>query len=123
MTELLAIAFLGCAVISVLKILGYKGVGVSLALVLICMFGVLLNRVSSVGGEIMGLVDGAALSTTRDLAKIMGVAYVSSICESTCTALGEIEIAKIVEAGGRVEIIALLIPYFKSILDVGGALL
>ena len=123
MTDLFALAFLALSVSAVLKTFGYKGVGVSVALMLVCMLGILVRRVGSLGGEILGLLDGTTLACARDLAKIVGISYLSSICESTAAAMGEAEIAKIVEVWGRVEIIAVLLPYFKAILDVGGGLL
>jgi hypothetical protein len=123
MSDLIAVAFIIAIVSCILKTLGYRGVGVSVALMTVFLLGILVRRVGTLGGEILGLLDGAALSTARDLAKIVGISYLSSICESTCTSLGENETAKIVEVCGRVEIIAVLIPYFKSILAVGGALM
>ena len=122
MSEILALAFVGISVITVLKTLGYKGVGVSAAIILICLFSSLLLRISNLTDGIFSMVSGEVLLLSRDLFKILGLTYLSSIAASTCTSFGENEIAKVVEVWGRVEIIAILLPYFAEILEFGGGL-
>ena len=123
MSEILLFVFLALSVSCVLKSIGYKGVGVSVALILISLFAVLLRYVGEIGMEMMALFDVRTLGVGRDLSKILGITYLSSICESTCLSLGESEISKIVDVWGRVEIIAVLLPYFKAILLLGGEML
>jgi hypothetical protein len=123
MNELLAIVFIAISVISILKTLGYRGVAVSASVILLCLFSSLISRIGELKETVFGLIDGDALYASRDLVKILGVSYLFSLCESTCLSMGEGEIAKVVEVWGRVEIIALLLPYFREILELGGKLL
>ena len=123
MNEIFALIFIAAVLVSSLKILGYKGAGVSLAFIGVCLLSALAKRAGEVGGEILSLLSGETLTAAKTLTKIFGVSYLSSICESTALSLGEAELSKIADVWGRVEIIALLIPYFSAILELGGALL
>ncbi len=51
--------------------------------------------------------------------KIMGIGYLFGICADICRELGEGGIAKSVEIVGRVEIIAVVIPFLREIIKVG----
>ena len=51
--------------------------------------------------------------------KGLGIGYLFGICSDICRELGESGIAKATEAVGRVEIIAVVIPYFEEIIKVG----
>ena len=51
--------------------------------------------------------------------KVLGLGYLFGICADVCRELGEAGIAKAVEVVGRVEIIAVVIPYFEEIIKVG----
>ena len=55
--------------------------------------------------------------------KILGIGYLFGMCADVCRELGEGGAAKAVETVGRVEIIAVVIPYFKEIVSVGAELL
>ena len=55
--------------------------------------------------------------------KILGIGYLFGMCADVCRELGEGNVAKGVEVVGRVEIIAVVIPYFKEIVSVGTELL
>ena len=123
MSGIFALIFISLVVITSLKTLGYKGAGVSLALISVCLFSALIKRTGEIGGELVSLLSGESLQAAKTLIKIFGVSYLSSICESTAMALGETELSKIADLGGRVEIIALLIPYFAEMLELGGVLL
>lgn len=124
MSDILAIAFIGVCASLVLKNIGYKGAGVVVSVVIICILGSLVDKIGEIKNELFALFDDAlALKCGQTLVKILGVTYLSSICEQTCEALGEAQIAKGVEVWGRVEIIAILMPYFKSLLRLGGEFL
>ena len=123
MSGIFALIFISLVVITALKTLGYKGAGVSLALIIVCLFTALIKRAGEIGGELVSLLSGESLRAAKTLTKIFGVSYLSSICESTALAFGETELSKIADLWGRVEIIALLIPYFGAMLELGGVLL
>ena len=124
MTELLALAFLSASTVLILRTLGYKGAGVCLALFVITAFSIIIERVGEIYSGVLHLFDNRMASEAiKVLFKVLGVTYLFSIVEESCEALGEGKIAKIVEVGGRVEIILLLMPYFKELLLIGGELL
>ncbi len=124
MSDVLAFVFIACLALTVLKNIGYRGVGVTLALILVCIIGVLSSKIGQIGEEITGLLENAkALECAKTLFKVLGITYLSSICSETCEALGEVQLSKTAEVWGRVEIILLLIPYFKELLLLGGEFL
>jgi stage III sporulation protein AD len=51
--------------------------------------------------------------------KILGCGYLFGICADICREVGENGIAKAVELAGRVEIILLVLPFFKEIINIG----
>lgn len=51
--------------------------------------------------------------------KVLGLGYLFGICSDLCRELDETGIAKATEVVGRVEIIAVAIPYFEEIIKVG----
>lgn len=124
MTELLAFAFLTAATVLILRTLGYKGAGVCLALFVITAFGIIIEKIGEIYGGVLKLSDNPmATEALKVLFKVLGITYLFSIVEESCEALGEGKIAKMVEVGGRVEIILLLMPYFRELLLIGGELL
>ena len=51
--------------------------------------------------------------------KVLGIGYLFGMCADVCRDLGEGGIAKAAEAVGRVEIIAVVLPYFEEIIRLG----
>lgn len=51
--------------------------------------------------------------------KVLGLGYLFGISSDVCRELGENGIAKSVEVAGRVEIIAVVIPFLKEIIETG----
>lgn len=51
--------------------------------------------------------------------KVLGLGYLFGISSDVCRELGETGIAKSVEVVGRVEIIAVVIPFLKEIIETG----
>lgn len=51
--------------------------------------------------------------------KVLGLGYLFGICGDVCRELGEGGIAKAAEVVGRVEIIAVVMPYFEEIIKLG----
>ena len=55
----------------------------------------------------------------RAMLKIVGVGYVFGICSDICSELGESGLCGAVSLFGRVEIIALSLPFIKGIVEKG----
>lgn len=55
----------------------------------------------------------------RAALKVLGLGYLYGICADVCRDMSEAGIAKAVEAVGRVEIVAVIMPYFEEIIRVG----
>ena len=66
----------------------------------------------------IGAVAGLA-EPVRAALKVLGLGYLYGICADVCRDLSEAGIAKAVEAVGRVEIVAVIMPYFEEIIKVG----
>ena len=71
------------------------------------------GSIKKISGE-ADLADSIAVAL-----KVLGLGYLFGISADICRELGESGIAKSVEVVGRVEIIAVVIPYFEEIIRVG----
>lgn len=125
MSEWMRIA--ACALIALflgilLKELGFHG----------STFVTLLGTVSLVGvsvvslGEIFSLLpdvgpDGREYAEA--MLKIVGAGYVFGICSDVCSQLGQTSLSSAVILCGRVEIVALSVPFVKMIIEEGIKLL
>lgn len=71
-------------------------------------------------GSVKNIGSGVGISELVGAAiKVLGIGYLFGICADLCRELGEAGIAKACEVVGRVEIIAVVIPYFEEIIKVG----
>ena len=120
MLKLVGVALLLTVTAFLLRQLGWRGAPV---FAVICAVLLLLEMADSLArifssvtlaGEAGGVSEplGAALKT-------LGAGYLFGISADVCRELGESGIAKAVEVVGRVEIIAIVIPYFERIIEVG----
>ena len=103
-----------------LKSFGWRGAPVFTAVALALFIAeaegeleYIFSQVKKIGKE-SGIDD--ALSAAI---KVLGIGYLFGICADICRELGEAGIAKAVEIVGRVEIIAIVVPYFEEIIKVG----
>lgn len=120
MIKLVGAALLLTVTALLLRRLGFAGAPVFAAVCVVLLLtetvGVLGNlfKSAAVIGEVSSVQEplGAAIKT-------LGVGYLFGVCADICRELGESGIAKAVEAVGRVEIIALVFPYFEQIIKVG----
>ncbi|MBO5907930.1 MAG: stage III sporulation AC/AD family protein [Clostridia bacterium] len=93
----------------------------------LCLTLLLLSVLGAVGdmlGEVLGFADGAGVGeVARCAVKIVGVGYVTGFVCDVCEELGERGISSAVMTVGRVEMLLIVFPYFKEILNVGMGLL
>ena len=103
-----------------LKNFGWRGAPIFTAVALILSISeaegeleYIFSSIKKIGNE-SGIDDALSAAV-----KVLGIGYLFGICADICRELGEAGIAKAVEVVGRVEIIAVVIPYFQEIIKVG----
>ena len=117
-----AIAF--SALLFILKSLGWRGASVVGAACVSTLFFAVVMKYGDVISDLRGLCEDYGVGeSTAVMIKIIGVSYLFGMCADTCRELGESGIAKTVDVVGRVEIIAIIMPYFKEIIEIGVGLL
>lgn len=120
MLKLIGIALLLTVTAFLLRQLGWRGAPV---FAVICAALLLFEMTDSLGriiNSVTAIGEGTSVSEPLNAAlKTLGAGYLFGISADVCRELGESGIAKAVEVVGRVEIIAIVIPYFEEIIKVG----
>ena len=103
-----------------LRSFGWKGAPVFVAICIV----VLISESADAIFEILKFTQSLGNNTDIEkpisaALKILSCGYLFGICADICRELGEGGIAKAVEVTGRVEIIVLVLPFFKKIIDIG----
>ena len=89
----------------------------SVSVLLICALDV---RIEYIFGALKEIGEGTGVSETLSAAlKVLAAGYLFGICADVCRELGESGVAKTVDVVGRVEIVAIVIPYFEEIIKIG----
>lgn len=109
-----------CISAFLLRCFGWRGAPV---FALVCVI-IILNESSEALSGIFNTVN--SVSALADMGeplgaalKILGLGYLFGISADICRELSESGIAKAVEVVGRVEIIAVVMPFFEEIIRVG----
>ena len=103
-----------------LKNFGWKGTPIFAAVAAILFISEARDTMDFVFSSIEKIGNEAKIDDALSTAiKVLGLGYLFGICADICRELGEAGIAKSVEVVGRVEIIAVVIPYFEEIIKVG----
>ena len=121
--EFLGAAILICICAFLLKSLGSRTAAVFSALctVIILIEGV--GRVSGLLASLFGVIPAECSDVIGACLKVVGAGYLFGATADVCRTLSETEIAKAVEVVGRVEIILIVLPFVKEIIDMGAELL
>lgn len=121
--EFLGAAILICICAFLLKSLGARTAAVfsALCIVIIMIEGV--GRVSGLLSSLFLVIPTAHSDILSACLKVVGAGYLFGVTSDVCRTLSETEIAKAVETVGRVEIILLVLPFVKEIIDMGAELL
>lgn len=106
----------------VLKELGFKGTRLVMLLGTVSLIGASMLAFGEVFANLPG-IGSDNREYARALMKIIGVGYIFGICSDICTEMGEIGLGSAVCLFGRVEIIALSLPFIKRIVEKGIELL
>ncbi len=103
---------------------GFRGKRAFGALCITLLLVSIMDGARGMLSDVMGLADGMGVGTLAKCAvKVVGVGYVMGFVSEVATELGEKGISSMVTVVGRVEILALVFPYFKEIMMTGIELL
>lgn len=101
-----------------LKELGFKGSKLVLLVGVISVLGASILYI----GKMLSLLpslNGESKEYAVAMLKILGVGYAFGICSDVCTELGETSLANAVCLFGRIEIIALSLPFVRTMIEKG----
>lgn len=105
-----------------LRELGFKGAKLVILIGTVSVIGASALTFGEILSSLPGM-EGAGREYTVAMMKIIGVGYVFGICSDVCCELGEGGLGNAVMMLGRVEIIALSLPFIKRIVEKGIELL
>ena len=118
--KLIGAALILTASAFLLKSFGWRGAPIftSLALILFIAeaegeFEYIFSSIKKIGLE-SGIEEALSAAV-----KVLGLGYLFGISADICRELGESGIAKSLEVVGRVEIIAVAVPFWKKIIETG----
>ena len=119
-----AMGFLLAVTAVLLKNLGWRASAVFSAFALVLLLSMQTEDFLSLGGALSDVPFGAELEeATVAVLKIVGVGILTGLSADICRELGEGGIAKGVCIAGRLEILAISMPYFQKIIALGVELL
>lgn len=103
-----------------LKNFGWRGAPIFTAIALVLFISEAEGELEYIFSSIKKIGSESGIENALSAAiKVLGIGYLFGVCSDVCRELGETGIAKAVEIVGRVEIIAVVVPYFEEIIKVG----
>ena len=118
-----AVGVLCAAVGAVLSELGFSGKRIFAASAITVILCAALSGASDMIGDILGIADGAGVGKIGRVAlKVVGCGYLFGFVSDVCEELGERGIGSAVAVLGRVEMLALVFPYFLDICKLGASI-
>ena len=122
--KIFGLAVLLCITAFMLHSFGWRGAPVFASVAMVILLSEAAGVLESVllSARNMGVDVGLAEPVSAAL-KVLGLGYLYGICADVCRDMSESGIAKAVEAVGRVEIVAVVMPFFEEIIKVGVELL
>jgi len=103
-----------------LRSFGWRGAPIFASVALVLLLSEAAGGLESVFLSVEKIGGGAGISEPVSASlKILGLGYLYGICADVCRDMSEAGIAKAVEVVGRVEIVAVVMPYFEEIIKVG----
>ena len=103
-----------------LRSFGWRGAPIFASDALVLLLSEAAGGLESVFLSVEKIGGGAGISEPVSASlKILGLGYLYGICADVCRDMSEAGIAKAVEVVGRVEIVAVVMPYFEEIIKVG----
>ncbi len=101
-----------------LKELGFKGTRLVVLLGTVSLIGASVIVMGEVIDEIY-MLGGYGDDYLAAIFKIIGVGYIFGLCSDICSDLGESALSGALTTLGRMEILALCVPYIKLIVEKG----
>ena len=118
--KICGISILSAICAFLLRSFGWRGVPVFVASISVILLCELDGHFEYVFGALKEIGDSTGVSETLSSAlKVLAAGYLFGICADVCRELGENGIAKTVDVVGRVEIVAIVVPYFEEIINIG----
>lgn len=103
-----------------LKNFGWRGTPIFTAIALVLFIAEAQGELEYIFSSIKKIgIESGIEDALSSAIKVLGIGYLFGICADICRELSEAGIAKAVEVVGRVEIIAVVVPYFEEIIKVG----
>ena len=103
-----------------LRRFGWGGAPVFAVICTVLLIGSAAGSLTNIFSAVTDSAKTASVSEPLSSAmKTLGAGYLFGISADVCRELGEAGIAKGLEIVGRVEIIAIVIPYFEKIIELG----
>ena len=103
---------------------GFRGKRAFVALCGAILFSVMAPEIGKMASQVLGFADGLGIGeAAKCAAKIVGAGYLFGIGADILSELGEGGISKALLSAGKIEILAIIFPYFLDILELGISLL
>ncbi len=102
-----------------LREIGFRGAPLFGVMAITTLYIVVISRVETIIGslnEISTLLGASELFLVAT--RIIGIGYITSLSSEMCKEIGDIGVARAVEMLGRVEILAVSIPYAVRIVEL-----
>ncbi len=118
--KILGISLVLLASAVLLRSFGWRGAPVFACIAALLLLSSAVSGLAPLAGSEIFKKYGSSLEAPVSAClKILGLGYLFGIVSDICRELGEGGIAKAVEIVGRVEIIAVIIPFFEEIIRLG----
>ena len=107
-----------------LRGMGWKGVPVFISVTFIGIISLAAPYLIEMSKFVKTVAaDYAAFDAASAILKVVGLGYLTGIAADVCRELESGMLASAVVLVGRIEIIAVALPFFREIVDLGGELL
>ena len=108
-----------CICVLLLRQLGSPAVPAVVCIAAVGVLSLVTSGLVPVVDALRAFIDARGAEYAEAGLKIIGVGYLSGICSDVCDTLGEVALGRVVVVAGRAEIIALSLPFFLEIMNLG----
>ena len=115
--QAIGILIIGALSAFLLKELGSRAAPAVGVIVSLSVIGGAFGKIDEIASLFSSLSFGADIERySRDSLRVVGIGYVGGIAQDSISALGEANVARIVEVVTRIELIGIAVPYLKEVL-------
>ncbi len=119
MIRIVGIALLFVTCLFLLRELGWRGAPVLASIGIVSILALTGDKVGATLGDAVELVGTEYSEHIASAIKVLGVSYLFGISSDVSRTLGEPQVAKVLDVVGRVEILAIIMPFLKEIIRLG----